>query len=448
MAREQHPVPQNITSFEFRLIGDMTIRQFGFLASGTISAYIFWQLPLPTLVRIPLSFLLAFLGVAFAFLPLEERPLHRWLWAFLKSVYSPTQYVFQKSEKAPLYLLPDFPSKTPKIVPIFQVAESRRKLEEYLKTLPKSLPTTLDTQEEDSLKKINALLGTLAALQPLRPTVPSVPFRSPRPSRVGLPGKVILPESPLGSLKPFSGKKLAFGEGGRLLFEEEGKNIPTLPFSPGKIASRADLLVEEIKKLKQAIAEMQKKRPPSQAPTTEVANYQAHLTDLEKQLEQTEKEKESLMRAMLNLQKAISQKPKGVIPKEVLEKSQAVKIISPSVAKELGLPKLTDVPNIITGVVQKPGGGFLANILVEVKDEKDNSVRAFKTNKLGQFVSATPLENGTYNIEFEDPRHEFIFDIIEVKFDGSVLPPLAIYAKGPAELEKETIRQSLFGEPN
>ena len=98
---EQHPVPQNITSFEFRLIGDMTVKQFFLLTAGVIFGFIFWQLPLPTLIGKPIALFLFFLGVAFAFLPIEDRPLHRWLLAFIKSIYSPTQFFFQKSEKAP-----------------------------------------------------------------------------------------------------------------------------------------------------------------------------------------------------------------------------------------------------------------------------------------------------------------------------------------------------------
>ena len=444
---EQHPVPQNITSFEFRLIGDMTLKQFGLLAGGAILGYICWQLPLPSFIRIPLAFIFGFLGVAFAFLPLEERPLHRWFLAFLKAAYSPTQYLFQKSEKAPLYLTPDFPKVAQNMAPTFYVLESRRKLEAYLKTLPQNLPTTLDSKEADSLKKIQALLGTIAAFPSQRPVSPGTHLKptGPTPLKIQMRGKTAPLEPLEGQFQPFSGRRLTFSEGGRLIFEEEKKSTPTIPFSPAKIASRNDLLVEEIKKLKLAIAELRAKQPSGQTPQKELFNYEERMTSLQQQLEEAEQEKESLMRAMLRLQKEMVEKPKGVVPTEVLEKSQAVKIISAEAAKEIGLAKLTNIPNVVTGVVQSKKGGFLPNILVEIKDTKSNSVRAFKTNRLGQFAAATPLENGTYTLELEDPRHEFVFDIIEMKVDGSVLPPLAFYARGQADLEKEKIHQSLFG---
>ena len=33
---ETHPVPQNISSYEFRLVGDMTLKQFLYLAGGIL----------------------------------------------------------------------------------------------------------------------------------------------------------------------------------------------------------------------------------------------------------------------------------------------------------------------------------------------------------------------------------------------------------------------------
>src|SRR3990172_10529665 len=98
---EQHPVPQNVTTFQFRLIGDMTIKQFGYLAGGAILAYIFYKLPLPFFISWPLTVLCGLGGFGFAFVPIEERPMDIWVLSFFRSVYSPTQYIWQKSKPAP-----------------------------------------------------------------------------------------------------------------------------------------------------------------------------------------------------------------------------------------------------------------------------------------------------------------------------------------------------------
>lgn len=93
---EQHPVPQNVTTFQFRLIGDMTLKQFGYLAGGAILAYISFNLPLPFFFTYPLTAVFALGGIGFAFVPIEERPMDIWFVSFIKSIYSPTQYIWQR----------------------------------------------------------------------------------------------------------------------------------------------------------------------------------------------------------------------------------------------------------------------------------------------------------------------------------------------------------------
>lgn len=93
-----HPIPQNITSFEFRLVGDMTLKQFLYLAAGWGIAYLIFVLfavKFPY-VAWPLIIISALTGAAFAFMPIGSRPLDHWLKAFLKAVYSPTKRVWKK----------------------------------------------------------------------------------------------------------------------------------------------------------------------------------------------------------------------------------------------------------------------------------------------------------------------------------------------------------------
>lgn len=94
-----HPIPQNVTSFQFKLVGDMTLKQFGYLAAGSVTAYlifVFLAHDFP-LISWPLIIISALLGVAFAFLPIGSRPLDHWTKAFLKAIYSPTKRVWAKN---------------------------------------------------------------------------------------------------------------------------------------------------------------------------------------------------------------------------------------------------------------------------------------------------------------------------------------------------------------
>lgn len=98
---EPHPIPQNVTSFQFRLVGDMTLKQFTYLATGSGLAYLLFVIfaaKYPILTW-PLIFISAGAGSAFAFLPIGSRPLDHWLLAFLKAIYSPTKRSWQKQGK-------------------------------------------------------------------------------------------------------------------------------------------------------------------------------------------------------------------------------------------------------------------------------------------------------------------------------------------------------------
>jgi hypothetical protein len=99
MPMEQHPIPQDVTGYKFRLVGDMTLTQFLELAGGIVGGIIFYALPLPFFFKYPLAILSVGLGVGLAFVPVQGRPMGQWILAFIKSIYSPTVYVWKKQEE-------------------------------------------------------------------------------------------------------------------------------------------------------------------------------------------------------------------------------------------------------------------------------------------------------------------------------------------------------------
>lgn len=96
---DAHPIPQNVTSFQFRLIGQMTLKQFLYLSMGMSVAYVsfvFFSASVP-IIAWPIIIVSSGLGAAFAFLPIADRPLDYWAVAFFKAVYSPTKRVWNKN---------------------------------------------------------------------------------------------------------------------------------------------------------------------------------------------------------------------------------------------------------------------------------------------------------------------------------------------------------------
>jgi len=100
---ENHPIPQQISSYQFRLVGDMTLKQFFQVAGGALVSLIFYGSKLPGYVKWPFILFFSLLGVAMAFMPLEDRPLEQWILSFFRSVYSPTIFFWNKIQKAPSF---------------------------------------------------------------------------------------------------------------------------------------------------------------------------------------------------------------------------------------------------------------------------------------------------------------------------------------------------------
>lgn len=253
---EQHSVPQPITSYEFRLVGDMTLKQFGKLASGVILALIVYGINPPGFIKWPLIILFAGVGVAMAFLPFGGRSIDTWILAFLKRIYSPTLYLWQAKNKNQNFILQN---QTPNL-----------------------------SKQPD--------------IEP-KPVARVVPQLNARPK-------------------------------------------PVLPFIP---------------------------QPPANS--------------------------------------AARRRPK----------------VEPRFLTNTIVPTTPTMPNIIVGYVHTPDKKIIDGAIVEIRDPQGVPVRALKTNQLGQFQTATPLPNGSYEIELE--KEGYFFDIIKVNFEGKTIPPIEIISK-------------------
>ncbi|QQG44346.1 MAG: PrgI family protein [Candidatus Roizmanbacteria bacterium] len=149
---EQHPVPRQITTFEFKLIGFMTLKQFlYFLVFGPVGFIIWMIFPIPYL-NIILGVIFVLFGAALALVPINDRPLDVWIKNLIKRLTSPTQYVYHKHNQ-PLYFLQNlyFVSDPHKII---SHIESKEKLAAYL------VSSTPQQASNDNKQQVQTLLQT------------------------------------------------------------------------------------------------------------------------------------------------------------------------------------------------------------------------------------------------------------------------------------------------
>ena len=439
---EQHPVPQNITSFQFRLIGDMTIKQFGYLSSGIILAYISYKLPLPFFFTWPMAVVFALLGFGFAFVPVEERPMDIWFFSFLKNVYNPTVFHWEHTEPLPE------PSKSvvppPPKIPSFSSSAVSQKT-----------PAVQSARVAPAVSK-----PTIPGLPPLKTPVP----QPPHPASVqtssfdtffsfvdnlfvtkpkALPAYVVRVEP-----RPdFAGQ-----------YSLQSKQIPTIP-TPSVTGKKTEVsqpspLHEE--KAEKHLDDLKTKLEMLQKQLTEKTMDEKRFLELQEQLTGLMTERQQMEKELIALRSKVQSQPipqpqqfrsAGVVSSQK-PNEPTVKTMNPDVATRMGLPRLTTFPNVVTGIVKDNDNNLLPGVLVTVKDKEGIPLRALKTNKLGQFAASTQLPNETYVVEVEDPRERFLFDRVQITTNGTVLPALQIVAKNKRMLEREVLEKQIFGTPN
>ena len=112
----------------------------------------------------------------------------------------------------------------------------------------------------------------------------------------------------------------------------------------------------------------------------------------------------------------------------ITSSSQSSSDVQPAIFdRTLPFPSIPTEPNMLVGMVHNKQGKILPGAIVEILDEKGNTVRAMKTNSLGQFYISSALKPGSYRIETEDMDHQF--PVYEIKIENKPLDPVNIVAK-------------------
>lgn len=404
---EQHPVPQNVTTFQFKLIGDITLKQFAYAAGGIILAYVLYKMTfVPVILRYPFAIFSLILGFGLAFVPIEQRPMDRWLITFVKSIYMPTQFVWKKDAQ-----LPEALSNLPvmQTIPVAQVTQAAT-----------GIPPSTNQQKQN--QNTNEPPVARAPTPPTTsPAIPTQPTSAPQQFKPTSPA----PLSP----QPIPITRVAA--------------IPA-PTNVNQVINSQEITTNQTPKT----------QPPNnvqimQQKAQQEKIEQERLLQLQTQLNQLLAEKDLMSKELSMLKKTMNEQkspPTNVNSYNATgQTTTTVKIVQPATSVQNGIPQLTSYPNIITGIVKNSSANLLPNIIITVKDKEGMPVRALKTNKIGQFAASTQLSNGTYIIELEDPKQAFAFTPIEVVLSGQVLPPLEISAVSEKDIMRQKLAQEIFG---
>lgn len=395
---ENHPIPQDITGFQFKLIGNMTVKQFAYLAAGAIIAWLIYASPLFFILKIILAFVSALLGVSFAFMPIEGRPLDVMVVNFIKAMFNPTQFLYEKTG-GHLYTQASH-AKAEHKKKEEQPKNEAPKINEYLNQM-----SAKKDQKEDQKEMV--FFSNLATMYNNPTQAPNV---TPKVALSHSFDSVASPQEPVAE-KPSNDSREKAAEQKAMELEKE------LALAKQKESTQTDPALVQ----------------------------QAHLESiaLEEELRKTIGERDRLEQQLIELHQKLNQQKQNVFTPSVAQAPQQtknVRVVPQGVGKSIGLPIAPDSPNIVSGIVKDPRENPLPNILVEVKDQDGNPVRAFKTNGVGQFASATALSNGVYTIEFEDPKEENRFDSIQFEANGNIILPIEVISVD----KREELRRELF----
>ncbi len=105
---QYHKIPQNVTTYEGRIVGKFTAKQFIFLAIGAILIFLVVNSPLNNTIKIITSLVLGGISLILGIANYDGRSTDMWISTFLKVAYLPTQRMWQKGNTPPRYLLPSY----------------------------------------------------------------------------------------------------------------------------------------------------------------------------------------------------------------------------------------------------------------------------------------------------------------------------------------------------
>jgi hypothetical protein len=370
----EHPIPQDIVGYKFHIIGNMTLKQFAELAAGALLGLVIYSTNLPIPIKWPLICIVIGMGAAAAFLPIEERPLDHWITTFIRIMYRPTKFYWQRVQKIPdaFNFTPNSNTQTQESMVDLSPAR-RDRIKEYIASV------NYESQDVDSF--------TLLEQQRLQEIM--LAFQSVQPQQVNITQMAQKPDLTIKVRSLQQPHGVSGADDAVIVFDQK---------------QREPLLTKHQKSVEEVAINMA-------VPDTAAPEIERQKRDFEAQ--------------------AVSSQQESAY----ISSDDTVTAAQPDVANEsamfnsaLPFPTKPTQPNKLVGMVLTRANELIPDAIVEVRDEQNKVVRAVKSNALGQFFITTPLRSGAYSLVVEHDNYQF--PTIEMSLNDEIVDPVEIRSLG------------------
>lgn len=141
---QQHAVPRQITTFEFKLIGFMSIKQFGYLVIVTgFTVLAYFAVPIKYLNFVS-GGIVAALGGMFTFFKYNERSIDVWIKNFYFATTKPSKFFYFKNNPIPDFLRDVYITQDSSITE--NHLDATKKLSNYMSTTGQAIVPDVNSQ--------------------------------------------------------------------------------------------------------------------------------------------------------------------------------------------------------------------------------------------------------------------------------------------------------------
>lgn len=403
----QHPIPQNFMDVEFKIIGELTMRQFVYLVAFGGPTYLFYISPMPAIIKWPLVIFFGLLTFILIGVPIDDRGADEWIVNLIKAIYGVNQRVYRKSPEVPRA----FSMKSVEFIQAGVIAttstSNRRKVEEYIKGISKFEEKPDEFDFNFSSRKFSDT--TLSRTLPTSSTITAL--ETPKVSESAFE-EVVIQTPSLKTAEPEE-KKLSFKK--QIVVPELSKILP----------QRLKLLTK-----KTSTSDSQ-----DQLRTSSIASPGRKFISFSK------KEAEELILPIrgeksLNIFEATPLITAATPRKDIKTITKELEEITKEVKKNYNIESFRTISleenkneNNISGVVVNEDGNLLENIDVQIFDENNSLISNSVTNKEGKFTLFN-LKTGKYQLKVSNPYlYNLNFDIINLNVQGFPYPQIKLLGK-------------------